>query len=324
MFRHRRKWARRCGVTCFRVYDHDIPDQPVVVDWYDGRALVYAMYRKRDETPEAREAWLDGVVREVTEALEIEPDVLYLKERRPQRQLHQYRRLGDQYHEFVVAEHGLRFLVNLSDYHDTGLFLDHRQTRALVRDAAAGLRVLNLFAYTGSFSVYAAAGGAAETVSVDISNTYLAWADRNLRLNGLSERTNRLVRADVLLWLPRAAAAGELWDLIICDPPTFSNSRKMRGALDLQAHHPRLLADCLAVLHPGGTLLFSTNDRGFRLREDALAGCAIEEITEQTLPPDFRNSRGTRIHQCWRIRHLHAGSSNHPPARHSTAAPTSP
>src|SRR3569833_537498 len=212
IYRHLRKWARRTDVTCFRVYEKDIPDQPLIVDWYDGRALVYAMHRKKDETPEAREAWLAEVEAEVKEGLGVDDDHLFFKERKRLKGLTtQYEKEAEARQEFLVTEQGHRFLVNLSDYHDTGLFLDHRNTRKLVEQQAAGKRFLNLFCYTGSFSVYAAAGGATTTTSVDISNSYLAWARRNFELNGMSPSAHNLERADVQQWLPRAASDGRRW-----------------------------------------------------------------------------------------------------------------
>jgi 23S rRNA (cytosine1962-C5)-methyltransferase len=298
VYRHLRKWARRTEVTCFRVYEKDIPDQPLIVDWYDGRALVYAMRRTKDETPEAREAWLEEVEAEVREGLGVDDETLYFKERRRRKGLDQYQKEADERQEFVVAEQGHRFIVNLSDYHDTGLFLDHRNTRKIVEGEARRKRVLNLFCYTGTFSVYAAAGGAASTLSVDISNTYLAWSERNFELNGLDPRTNSLEREDVLAWLPKAVAAARTFDLIVCDPPTFSNSKKMRGFFDIGVQHPGIINDCLRLLSPQGVLYFSTNFRGFKLREEELLPCGLEEISEKTVPEDYRNKR---IHRCWRI-----------------------
>ena len=305
MYRHLRKWARRTGVTCFRVYEKDIPDQPLVVDWYDGRALVYAMQRKKDETPEAREAWLAEVEAEVKEGLSVTDENLFFKERRRQKNLDQYRKEADERQEFIVEEFGHRFIVNLSDYHDTGLFLDHRNTRKIVQEEAEGRRLLNLFCYTGSFSVYAAKGGAISTTSVDISNTYLAWAQRNFELNRLDLATHTTERADVLQWLRDAVATRRQFDLIVCDPPTFSNSKKMRGFFDVGEQHPFLINHCLRLLSPGGVLYFSTNFRGFKLEEEALLPCRLQEITAQTIPEDYRNQR---IHRCWRITHAdHTG-----------------
>lgn len=291
--RHLRKWARREGIACYRVYDRDIPEHPVTVDWYDGRAVAWAALRTRDGTHADRQAWLAEVQAEVAEGLEIPPDLVFLKERRPGGQ---YRREGATRAEFVVPERDLRFLVNLSDYHDTGLFLDHRDTRALVRSEAAGRRFLNLFCYTGTFTAYAARGGAAATDSVDLSATYLDWTWRNLELNDLDGPRHTLLREDVLPWLPRAARQGRSYGLIVCDPPTFSNSKRMRGALDVQRDHPELIHGCLALLEPGGALYFSTNERGFELRLEGLPG--VEEITARTVPGDYA---GHCPHRCWRI-----------------------
>jgi 23S rRNA (cytosine1962-C5)-methyltransferase len=299
MHRHLRKWARRTGVTCYRLYEKDIPDQPLVIDWFEGRALVYAMHRKKDETAEAREAWLAEVEAEVREGLGISDEELFFRERkRLKGRTTQYERLATERNELPVHEGGHRFLVNLSDYHDTGLFLDHRITRRMVQEEAAGRRFLNLFSYTGSFSVYAAKGGALTTTSVDISNTYLDWTARNFALNELPTETNRLERADVLKWLRAAVEARGKFDLIVCDPPTFSNSKKMEGVLDVQRQHPDLINACLRLLTPGGVLFFSTNARGFSLQAEELLPHEGGEITEITVPEEYRNRKA---HRCWRL-----------------------
>lgn len=285
-FRHLKKWARRSGVSCFRVYDGDIPEHPVRVDFYEGRAVVFAALRRRDTSEEERRNWLAEVVREVSDGLEI-ADV-FLRDRRRQRGSDQYTR-SDVDEEVVVHEGGHRFLVNLSGYHDTGLFLDHRITRSLVSGEAADRRFLNLFCYTGSFTVYAAGGGATSSLSVDLSRSYLDWALRNFALNGLGP-DHRVVRADVLQWLDQAR---ERFDLIVCDPPTFSNSKRMETVFDVQRRHPELIEACLARLAPGGVLYFSCNRRGFSL--EVPEG---EEITSRTIPEDFR---GRTPHRCWRF-----------------------
>lgn len=298
--RHLRKWARRSGVSCYRLYDQDIPEVPLVVDWYEGRLHVATLERP-DEHPAA---WLDRMVESAREALEVPPDAAFVKRRERQRTAEgprQYEKLGHEGRRFVVSEGGLRFLVNLSDYLDTGLFLDHRQTRALVRAEAAGKRFLNLFAYTGSFTVYAAAAGAA-TTTVDLSNTYLDWARDNLRLNELAGPHKSLtqhdfVRDDVFGFLDGARRRGSLYDLVVLDPPTFSNSKKMDRTLDLRRDHPALLADVLSVMPPGGVLWFSTNARKFRLDPGGLPA-EIEDVTARTVPPDFERRRP---HRCWRL-----------------------
>jgi 23S rRNA (cytosine1962-C5)-methyltransferase len=301
--RHLRKWARRSAVTCYRLYEKDIADQPLIVDWYDGDAVVWAFARTRNETVADEEAWLEAVVEAVASGLQLAPERIFLKRRFRQ----QDRQEGDgQYHRVAargavktVAEQGLLFEVNLSDYVDTGLFLDHRPTRAAVRAAAAGRRVLNLFAYTGAFTVYARAGGAAATTTVDLSNTYLDWCGRNLALNGLAtDAAHRVVRADCLEWLAAAPAASERYDVIICDPPTFSNSKTMAKPFSVATDHPWLLERCTQRLAPGGTLYFSTNFRDFRLAEGVPPVLRVEEVTAQSIPEDFRNKR---IHRCWRM-----------------------
>jgi 23S rRNA G2069 N7-methylase RlmK/C1962 C5-methylase RlmI len=293
--RHLRKWARREGITCFRVYDGDIPEHPLTVDLYEGNAVAWAAMRRRDETPQARQEWLAQVRLEMLEGLGLRPEQLFLKDRRPGGQ---YRKAAEERAEITVQEAGLEFLVNLSDYHDTGLFLDHRQTRALVGSLARGRRFLNLFCYTGSFTVHAGAGGALETTSVDLSAPYLDWTERNLRLNGLTGSAHRLVQADILSWLPRAAREGLCYDLVVCDPPTFSNSKRMDETLDLGRDHPLLLARVLDLLARGGELFFSTNHRRFELDWTPPRGVHLEEITDQTIPVDYS---GHRPHRCWHL-----------------------
>lgn len=303
VFRHRRKWARRSGVTCFRVYDRDLADQPLVVDWYDGDALVWAFDRARNETEAQEEDWLAAVQAAVGHAFALAPERVWLKRRRRQRgrQLDdgdgQYERLDARQAVKVVAEQGLDFEVNLSDYLDTGLFLDHRTTRALVRAECAGRDVLNLFAYTGAFTCYAAAGGARSTCTVDLSNTYLAWARRNLALNGFAEgAAHRCERADCLQWLDAAARFGPAFDLIVCDPPTFSASKAMARTFSIERDQGWLLERCRGLLRPGGVLWFSTNCHGFQL-EAVPAGLAGEELTAHTVPEDCARRQP---HRCWR------------------------
>ena len=193
----------------------------------------------------------------------------------------------------------MKLEVDLVAHLDTGLYMDHRKTRERVRAEAAGKDVLNLFAYTGSFTVAAALGGAASTTTVDLSATYLEWAGRNLALNGFTAgRTHQLIRADVLQWLDEAAGRGPAYDLVVLDPPPFSTSKRMQKDFNVQRDHPRLLQTTLAVLRPGGVLYFSTNFQGFRLQEEKLQGAHFEELTPGSLPEDF--ARGD-IHRLWRI-----------------------
>lgn len=296
--RHLRKRLGRQGQSCWRLYEKDISDQPLIVDWYDGDAVCWVMPRTRDETPEQAEVWVAGVRAAIARGLALDDARIWLKRRQRQEDRQhggQYQPLADARAVKVVGEGALRFEVNLSDYLDTGLFLDHRPLRARVGAEAAGRDVLNLFCYTGAFSCHAAVGGARSTTSVDLSNTYLAWAQRNLALNGVAGAAHRTVRADVLEWLKTQPAGG--YDLVVCDPPTFSNSAAMRGSFSVDRDHAWVVRACLRLLRPGGTLWFSTNSRSFRL-DDTLVPLAPEDATEATIPEDFRNRR---IHRCWRF-----------------------
>lgn len=296
--RHLRKWARRESVECYRVYDRDIPEIPLAVDRY-GPALLIALYERPYEKPEEEERlWLERMCSVAARSLDVPPDLVFRKLRRRQRGNEQYDRVSEEGKKTVVKEGGLSFLVNLSDYLDTGLFLDHRITRSLVRKEARDRRVLNLFCYTGSFSVYAAAGKAASVTSVDLSNTYLDWADRNMRLNGFSGDTYAFAREDVLSFLDRAARRGDKYDLVVLDPPTFSNSKRMDAPMDITEDWKRLVKGCLTVLAPGGVLWFSTNARRFRFDGSLFPGVDIKDRTESTTPPDFE---GAHPHRCWRL-----------------------
>lgn len=296
-YKHLRKWAQREEVTCFRIYDADIPEFPLAVDLYK-QALHVAEYQRNHSLSAAEyEAWLAGCVDALTRVFETPRDQIFFKIRQPQKGKNQYEKTGSGQFEMVVEEGGLKFLVNLSEYLDTGLFLDHRITRAMVRDQAKGKRVLNLFAYTGSFSVYAAAGGAIATTTVDLSNTYLDWAQQNFELNGLLGPQHAFIRADVKTWLREPHA--QRYDLVVLDPPTFSNSKSMQDILDVQRDHPGLINGCLQRMRPGGLLYFSNNFRKFRLEAEKIQGAAaIRDITAATIPPDFRNQK---IHHCFLI-----------------------
>ncbi len=295
-FRHLKKWAKRQGVTCFRVYDNDIPGTPLAVDIYERIAHIAEYERDHGMDPDQHAAWLDECVQVTSEVLDIHPDSIFLKFRQRQKGLRQYERFSRAGSEFIVHENGLNFSIRPADYLDVGLFLDHRNTRQMVRQESAGKRVLNLFAYTGSFSVYAAAGGAASTLTVDMSNTYLQWADRNLALNGFASDAHSLLQGDVMAWLK--APSKEQFDLIVLDPPTFSNSKRMYGTLDTQRDHVWMLNAALQRCAPGGTIWFSTNYRKFKLEESEIRASKILDISAKTVPEDFRNKR---IHQCFQI-----------------------
>jgi len=296
------RWARKQGITCFRIYDIDIPEIPLVIDWYEGWIHVTEhVTRNRLEGAEG-DAWLEAMAEAARAALDVAPERVSLKQRRRQRGDAQYQRLGpgaweDRDARVEVGEGGHRLLVNLSDYHDTGLFLDHRATRRLVADEAAGKRVLNLFSYTGVFTVYAAAAGARSTTSVDLSRTYLRWAQDNMALNGLSSEAHQHVHADVVQWLASPERRDAWYDLVIVDPPTFSTSKRMVGTLDVQRDHVALLRSVLLLVPTRGVVYFSTNRRKFSLDEAAFFGTVVEEITGRTVPEDFH---ARRPHRCWR------------------------
>lgn len=296
MHKHWSKWARRQGITCYRIYDNDIPGTPLAIDLYENIVHVAEYAREHGMGPDEHAEWLGGCLEVIMEVTGIHTDSIYLKYRQRQKGLKQYGRFDRTGAEFLVHENGLRFAIRPADYLDVGLFLDHRNTRQMVREHANGKRVLNLFAYTGSFSVYAAAGGATETLTVDMSNTYLQWADRNMSLNTFEGPEHRFLQADALQWLEQPP--GEHFDLIVLDPPTFSNSKRMYGTLDIQRDHVYLLNRTLRHLAPGGTLFFSTNFRRFQLDTPNIRARDIRDITRQTIPDDFRNAR---IHHCFLI-----------------------
>lgn len=300
-FKHLAKWARRQGVEAFRVYDRDIPEIPLVVDWYAGWLHAAEFDRPHERTEIEHEVWLDRIVEAAALELGVPPQQTFLKARRRQRGGGQYGKVDDRAATLWVKEGGLEFQVNLSDYVDTGLFLDHRTTRALVREEAAGKRFLNLFCYTGSFSVYAAAGGAAETTSVDLSNTYLDWTRTNLSRNGFKDAgRHRTVRDEARAFLEHRARRGEPpFDLVVCDPPTHSRSAKSETPWDVERDHADLLDLVAANLAPGGVVWFSTNFRRFHLAEERVAArYSIREMTRRTIPEDFPDARP---HRAWRL-----------------------
>lgn len=295
--RHLGRWAKREGIGCWRVYDRDMPDVPVTIDDYEGR-LVLADARSARIGEELDRGWLDEVVAAATAVLK--PSELHVKERRRMADRRtsgaQYQRLGESGAWHEVREAGRRFLINLGDYLDVGLFLDHRQTRALVAAEAQGKRFLNLFAYTGAFTVHAAAAGAASSVSVDLSNTYLDWAADNLARNRLDAGRHLLERADVLAWL--GAYRGPRFDLIVVDPPTFSNSKKMTTTFDVLRDQVALMAAVARVATPDAVIWFSTNHRGFQLDPRIAGARTAVEMTARTVAPDFGYSRP---HKSWRM-----------------------
>ena len=298
-------WAEREQVSCYRIYDADMPEYSFAIDRYaeadGGRIWLYVQEYAAPRTIDPA-----AVQRRRNEALSALPGVtglpaesIHLRQRRRTARGEQYEKLGGQGDFKLVEEGGLRFWVNFTDYLDTGLFLDHRLTRARLREAAARKRFLNLFAYTGSATVYAAAGRARETTTVDMSATYLDWAQRNLAVNGFSGSQHQLIQADCISWLKTAVAERQVYDLIFLDPPTFSNSKRMDDILDVQRDHRALIDRCMALLAPGGKLVFSNNAQKFKLDAEVGQGYKVVDISRATLPKDFE--RNPRIHQCFEL-----------------------
>ena len=288
VFRHLSKLANRQETLCYRIYDHDLPEFPLCIEKYEDWLYV-AEYRRKHLMEEAEhDQWLEDsktLIEEIT-GMPAARIVLRTRQRKSNRQ-DQYQKLDDEQQFMIVREQGLKFKINLTDYLDTGLFLDHRMTRSMVRDLSKGKKVLNLFCYTGSFSVYAAAGGAAEVVSVDLSKTYLKWATENMELNGFYDPARHFfLHEDVKQWLQTPPA--ENFDLVIMDPPTFSNSKRMEDFLDIQRDHPKLINQVLSAMKPGGKLFFSTNFSRFQMQAGELKECTVKDITRATTPFDFQ------------------------------------
>jgi 23S rRNA (cytosine1962-C5)-methyltransferase len=298
VYKHRSKLAKRMGVSCYRLYDKDLPEFPVSIDIYEDKICLSEYRAKHHLTEEEYLAWQDGMIGVVAEVAGIPDELIFMKERRRKAdRFSQYQKTSEEKEFYEVGESGLKFWVNLSDYLDTGLFLDHRITRQLVRELAKDKKVLNLFAYTGSFSVYAAAGGAEKVTTVDLSNTYIDWAKRNFLLNGFEDNQRySFVVSDVKQYLPGVTDGS--YDIIVMDPPTFSNSKKMKDILDIQRDHADLINQAIRILAPGGILFFSTNARKFELDTDAIHSQHIKDITKMTTPFDFE---GKLLRWCWRV-----------------------
>lgn len=289
------KWAKKVGIECYRLYDADMPEYALAIDLYRDWVHVQEYAPPRSIDPDKAQARLLDALAAIPVALGISPDKVVIKRRERQSGTKQYERQASQGQFMEVSEGGVRLLVNLTDYLDTGLFLDHRPLRLRIQKEAAGKRFLNLFCYTATATVHAAKGGARSTTSVDLSKTYLDWARRNLALNGFSDK-QRLEQGDVMAWLE--ADRGE-YDLIFIDPPTFSNSKRMEGVFDVQRDHVRLLDLAMARLGKGGVLYFSNNFRKFQLDEGLAERYALEEISAQTVDQDF--ARNSKIHRAWRL-----------------------
>ena len=311
VYRHVSRKAERLHVSCYRVYDHDLPEFPFCVEIYEDKLYVAEYKRHHGFTEEQHDEWIRKSIEVLSEVFHVNPGNIFLKQRKIKRgRTDQYRKTAEQKNEFIVYENDLKFIVNLSDYLDTGLFLDHRVTREVVKKESGGKKVLNLFCYTGAFSIYAAAGGASEVVSVDLSKTYLGWAERNMQLNGFvintalgDGGTYKYVNADVMRYVETLPA--NYFDMVILDPPTFSNSQRMDEFLDIQRDHVKLINDCLSGLKKNGVLYFSTNSKKFILDKNKIKATSIKDITKATTPFDFVRKdslrEGRLFRWCFRI-----------------------
>ena len=298
VFKHKKKLAKKQQISCWRVYDHDLPEFPFCIDLYEDKVYVAEYKRRHQMTEEQHTLWLEACVVIISTQLQVNNENIFIKERkRKANRNDQYEKTGDAKQYFTVLENGLKFLINLTDYLDTGLFLDHRITRQMVRTEVYGKRVLNLFAYTGSFSVYAAAGMAKSVTTVDLSKTYLQWAQDNFSINLLkNEQAFQFIYADVKQFVKKLKPNS--YDLVIMDPPTFSNSKRMKDILDIQHDHVELLNDVLRALPTGGIIYFSTNYSRFEIDTQHIEASSIKDITKITTPFDFE---GKLKRWCYRI-----------------------
>ncbi len=287
VFKHRSKQAKRMGISCYRLYDKDLPEFPICIELYDNKVYISEYLSKHNLTEEEYSLWLEETIVVIRKVLQVDDENVFIKQRkRMNHRTQQYEKTDAQQDFFTVEESGLKFLINLSDYLDTGLFLDHRTTRQMVQAECADKRVLNLFCYTGSFSVYAASGNAGLVTSVDLSKTYLKWAEDNFVINRFKNvEKYQFVHADVLQYLK--GIQPNSYDIVVMDPPTFSNSKRMDDFLDIQRDHVTLINDVLNILSPNGKLYFSTNFTKFILNTDEIHSTKIKDITKATTPFDF-------------------------------------
>jgi 23S rRNA G2069 N7-methylase RlmK/C1962 C5-methylase RlmI len=297
-YRHLRKWAKKSQTNCFRIYDRDIKAYPLVIDIYAGKFCIQLFSESRDGS-ELRQDLKDAAEKALCTLFNISPSAIYWKIRIKRQKAEQYEKLSDEKEFFEVYEHGIKFKINLTDYLDTGLFLDHRQTRQMVAAEAKGKRLLNLFAYTCAFSIQAAAAKSAFTKSVDLSNTYTEWGRDNFLINNLASDTNEIVRADCLEFVKEELFKNQTYDLIVIDPPTLSRSKKMQQMFDIQLDYAKILIPALKLLSADGCLYFSTNSRKFKMDPLLFPDCQVEDITPRTIPLDFHDSK---IHRCWRLK----------------------
>lgn len=297
VFRHLRKQALKQDINCYRLYNHDLPEFPFLIEIYKDHLYVAEYKRQHNMSEEEHEAWLDESKEIMADVLGITTENIFLKLRqRKEGRRGQYQKLDERKSEFIVEENGLKFIVNLTDYLDTGLFLDHRLTRQMVREISNEKKVMNLFCYTSLFSVYAAAGGASAVTSIDLSKTYLDWSEKNMQLNFPEFKTHNVVQGDVIKELE--IIPSETYDIVIMDPPTFSNSKRMDDFFDVQRDHVFLINHCMRVLKENGLLIFSTNFSRFKIDAGKIKAASIKDITKATTPFDFA---GKLQRQCFKI-----------------------
>jgi 23S rRNA (guanine2445-N2)-methyltransferase / 23S rRNA (guanine2069-N7)-methyltransferase len=295
------KWAAREHLDCYRLYDADLPEYNVAIDRYSSWVVIQEYVAPKTIDPQRARQRLYDAISATLVVLDIPADRLVVKARERQKGKNQYEKLAQKGEFLLVDEYDARLWVNLTDYLDTGVFLDHRIARKMLGEMSRGKDFLNLFAYTGTASVHAGIGGAASTTSVDMSRTYLEWAEKNLRSNGLTGKQHRLIQADCISWLDLTT---EQFDVIFIDPPTFSNSKRMSESFDVQRDHVLLMKNLKRLLRPKGTIMFSNNRRDFKLDTEGLQalGLTAKSITERTRSPDFARNR--YIHNCWLISHV--------------------
>lgn len=296
-YRHAKKWAKRTNTNCFRIYDREISHFPLAIDFYDQRYCVHFFNRqqKSEDTVNNLQAYVNGVLIKLLGAL---PERIFWRSRQKAKETRQYEKRDNKREFFPVVEYGVKFLINLTDYLDTGLFLDHRETRQFISSLCNQKVVLNLFAYTCSFSVHAAIRGAKSTKSVDMSNSYTRWGKENFILNAISMSNHEIIREDCLKFLDSESKTKNKYDVIFIDPPTISRSTKMDKLFDIQEDYRFILEKSLSLLNKGGVIFFSTNSRKFRFDENLFPYCRVVNATQKTIPFDFHEKK---IHQSWLI-----------------------
>ncbi len=291
-----RPYLQKNNLSCYRIFDWDMPEYPLCVDRYEDMVHVAEYKTKHPLDDASYQRWMHESLQAIQETLKVDESKLFVKKRERQKGITQYEKVAETKEFSTVYENELKFLVNMNDYLDTGLFLDHRITRKMVMDEAKGKQVLNLFAYTGSFSVYALAGGATNVTTVDLSNTYLNWGKENMKVNGFDPAQHEFIKTDVKEWIKHEPTT--LYDLVVLDPPTMSRSKMAKTKFDIQSDHPVLIHHVLKHMKPGGTLYFSTNFREFQIQPKRLGATSVIDISLETIPDDFRNKK---IHYCWKI-----------------------